>query len=123
MIERPHTQMPVWQKTMQLIHLLYTISSTFPEAEREGLGRKIKNRATDIPVYMASALSNGIHSGSGAALRQASDALAEVETLLYVAFRVSILRQNEFEQMQEELMHINQDLAAVITRVNKKTKP
>lgn len=122
MIERPHTQMPVWQKTMQLIHLLYTISSTFPEGEREGLGRKIKNRVTDIPVYIASALNNGIHSGSSASLRQASDALAEVETLLYVAFRVSILRQNEFEQLQEELLQINQELAALIIRVDKKKR-
>ena len=122
MIERPHTQMPVWQKTMQLIHLIYTVSATFPESEKEGLGRKIKNRLTDIPVSIASALGNGIQPGSSAHLRHALEAITEVETLLYVATRVSILRPNEFEQFQDELVAIQQELMSLISRIDKKKR-
>lgn len=122
MIERPHTQLPVWQKTMQLIHLMYTITATFPETEKEGLARKIKNRLTEVPVAIAAALGNNLHADSSARLNEAMEALAEVETLLYVATRVSILRPNEFEQLQDELVAIQQELAQLISRVNKKKR-
>lgn len=122
MIERPHTQLPVWQKTMQLIHLVYTVATTFPEAEKEGLGRKIKNRLTDIPVALASALGNGLHAGSAAQLRQALEAITEVETLLYVATRVNVLKPAEFDNYQEELVAIQQELIMLISRVEKKKR-
>ncbi len=122
MIERPHTQLPVWQKTMQLIHLVYTVTGTFPESEKEGLGRKIKNRLTDIPVAIASALANGLHQASSAHLRQALDAITEVETLLLVATRVSILRPAEFEQYQDELIAIQQEISLLINRIDKKKR-
>lgn len=122
MIERPHTQMPVWHKSMQLIHLVYTMTTTFPESEKEGLGRRIKNRLTDIPVAIASALANGLHAASAAHLKHALEAVAEVETLLLVAVQLGILRQNEFGQLQDEMVAIQQELLLLINRVEKKKR-
>lgn len=122
MIERPHTQMPVWHKSMQLIHLVYTLTTTFPESEKEGLGRRIKNRLTDIPVAIASALANGLHAASAAHLKHALEAVAEVETLLLVAVQLGILRQNEFGQLQDEMVAIQQELLLLINRVEKKKR-
>ncbi len=122
MIERPHTQMPVWQKSMQLIHLVYTLATTFPDSEKEGLGRRIKSRLTDIPVAIASALGNGLHAASASHLKHALEAVAEVETLLLVAVQVGILRQNEFGQLQDEMVAIQQELLLLINRVEKKKR-
>lgn len=122
MNQRPHTQLPVWQKSMQLLHYLYSITGTFPNGEKDGLGRKIKDRITEVPVALAIALGNGLRVGSSARLQQAFDAITEVDTLLQIATHTGMLKPTELEPIQNELIDIQKELLALGQRVERKKR-
>lgn len=119
-IDRPFMNLPVWQNLIQFVKLIYAVSGTFPAEEREGITRKLRNRITDIPIMLASGISNGISAGSGEYLRKASEGLMEVETLLYLCAQLGMIREAEFDSYAEELQKISQELHLLSVRVSKK---
>jgi four helix bundle protein len=48
------TDLVVWQKSHELVLLLYKATGKFPKAEREGLALRIRTAAAQVPVNIAS---------------------------------------------------------------------
>lgn len=122
MMERPYTNLAVWQNTIQFVKLIYAVTSTFAPEEKEGLARKLRNRVTDIPVLLASGISNGIQPGSQDYILKAAAAMQEIETLLLVCVQLGILQQKEFSQYEDDMLKINQELHHLANRIEKKFK-
>lgn len=117
----PYMEMPVWQNLMQFMKLIYAITATFPPEEKEGISRKLRNSATEVPMHFASAFANGISAGSFDDLKKASQGMTEIEMLLYLCSQLGILRTNEFEQYQHELSSISEELHHISSRIKKRS--
>ncbi|MBW7848597.1 MAG: four helix bundle protein [Bacteroidales bacterium] len=122
MNERPHTQLPVWQKSMQLLHYLYSVTGTFQSGEKDVLGRKIKDLITEVPVALALALGNGLRTGSSERLQRAFDATIEIDTLLQIATHTGMIKPDELEAIQNELIEIQKELLTLNQRVERKKR-
>jgi len=119
-IERPYEQLPVWKTLMEFVKMVYMVTSTFPPDEKEGLTRKLRNSATDIPVFIASGISSRINKESRPFLQQASSALMQTETLFLICMHLSIIQPSEFESFQNQILVINDELQQLIIRIDKK---
>jgi hypothetical protein len=51
--KRPHERLEVWRDSMELVEMIYKISSTFPDSERFGLTSQIRRAAVSIPSNIA----------------------------------------------------------------------
>lgn len=119
-IERPYEQLQVWKNLMNFVKMVYMVTSTFPPDEKEGLARKLRNRATDIPVYVASGISSRISKDSKPFLQNASSAILETETLFLICQQLVLIQPSEFESFQSQILAINEELQQLIIRIEKK---
>lgn len=117
---RSYESLPVWAMLLDYVKIIYTITSTFPPEEKEGLARKLRTKVTEIPVLVAGATSGRGHEGSGAMLTNASAALMETDTLLLLCAHLGILSSKEYENLQEEIDTIGGQIRALASRMGKK---
>lgn len=84
-----------WQKSMDLVVLIYAISQQFPDQERYGLINQIRRAVVSIPANIAEGHGR-IHTGDYARfLSIARGSLMEVETLLLIAQRLDFVAATE----------------------------
>ena len=86
--KRPHERLDVWRDSMDLVEMVYALSSMFPESERFGLTAQIRRAAVSIPSNIA----------EGAARRSTAEylhfpsiargSLSETDTQLQIAVRL-----------------------------------
>ena len=92
---RNHRELRAWQRAMALVAEIYALSRRFPVDERFGLTSQIRRAAVSIPANIAEG-----HARQGAReYRQfvsiARGSLAELETELAIAERLSYITQED----------------------------
>lgn len=112
----------IWEKSMEIVRLMYSITGTFPKEEAEGLGRMLRNKVIQLPMFVSSATRNGLHAGSGDQINQATSVIFELDTMLEICAAVGIIQQNECDQYCEQLHEIGKELHEMGSRIQKKLK-
>jgi len=120
--ERTYSSLPVWNHLMDYVKSIYLLTSTFPQDEKEGLGRKLRNKVTDIPVMFASGTNGQLGPESRSHIAQSMQALLETETLLMICMQLSIIQPKELENFQEQILNINKEFQALLGRINRNFK-
>ncbi len=113
-------QLPVWKQTMDFVRLIYAATNTFPSEEKDGLGRRLRNKAVDLAVMVSSVPQAGISASSARNLSEAGNAVRELETLLYISTQLGLLKPFEYEKYTEETAAIGRELHRMASRVSKK---
>ncbi|HMM11087.1 MAG TPA: four helix bundle protein [Bacteroidales bacterium] len=113
-------QLPVWKQTMDFVRLIYAATNTFPAEEKDGLGRRLRNKAIDLAVMVSSVPGAGINTASVRNLTEAGNAVRELETLLYISTQLGFLKPAEYEKYAEETSTIGRELHRMASRMNKK---
>jgi four helix bundle protein len=52
-VGKPHEQLDAWKYAMQLVKVVYQMTSTFPPEERYGLSQQMRRAAVSIPSNLA----------------------------------------------------------------------
>ena len=52
-VGKPHEQLDAWKYAMQLVKVVYQMTSTFPPEERYGLAQQMRRAAVSIPSNLA----------------------------------------------------------------------
>lgn len=117
--DRNYTSLPAWEPIMEYVKMIYLLTSTFPQDEKEGLGRKLRNRVTDIPVYFASGTNGRLDPESKNQISQATQALLETETLLMICMQLAIIQPNELDMYLDQIMTINKEMQQLVGRINR----
>ena len=52
-VGKPHEQLDAWKYAMQLVKVVYQMTSTFPMEERYGLAQQMRRAAVSIPSNLA----------------------------------------------------------------------
>lgn len=109
-MEKPiasYRELTVWQKSVQLVEILYFLTASFPKEEVFGLTSQMRRSAVSIPSNIAEGRSRNTRKDFTQFLRIAYGSGAELETQLLIAKRLSlgdISRYNEVEQLLTEVM-------------------
>jgi four helix bundle protein len=85
--QRSYKDLVVWQKAMDLVDVVYDLSSQFPRFEDFGLRSQITRAAVSIPANIAEGQGRGTAKDFANFLTIARSSVLELETLLLVALR------------------------------------
>lgn len=121
--ERPriesHRDLVVWQKGMELAVAAYSITSSFPVAERYGLTSQIRRSASSIPANIAEGYGRESRGAYAQQLRVAQGSLKELETHVELAQRVGILDQTIMMKMLKNAEEIGKMLRSLIRAIER----
>jgi len=100
-----YEKLTVWQKSMDLVEVIYKETSTFPDSEKYGLISQIRRSAISIPSNIA----EGSHRSTKKDFRNfliiAFGSGAELETQIKIAVRLGFLKEVEsINLLLEEVM-------------------
>ena len=118
-----YKDLKVWQKSMDLVVDIYTITKKFPDDEKYGLKAQMRRAAVSIPSNIA----------EGRAKRSTKDFLrflsiaygsnAELETQLIIAHRLGYIQVAMFDKLILQTGEIARMLNGMINALEKKLSP
>jgi len=83
-----YKELRVWQKSIDLVELIYTITSRFPQEELYCLTKQIRRAAVSIPSNIAEGQGRSTPGEFRQFLGTARGSLYEVETQMHIAVRL-----------------------------------
>ena len=98
-----HKDLDVWQKSMDLVELIYDLTSQFPLEERFGLVSQMRRSAVSIPSNIAEGAARKGDKELIQFLMIAIGSLSELETQYLITIRLKFVEKNEeLEEMMLE---------------------
>ena len=90
-----HKDLDVWKKSMDLVELVYELTSKFPNDERFGLTSQMRRAAISIPSNIAEGAARKGNKEFIQFLMISLGSLSELETHYLLAIRLKMASQNE----------------------------
>ena len=107
-----HKDLDVWDKAMDLVEDIYTLTKQFPKEEVYGLTSQIKRAVISIPSNIAEGAGRKGSKEFVQYLYISMGSLAEVETQILLAQRLKFV--TEVEQILEKIVNIRQMIHGLI---------
>lgn len=107
MIIHSYKDLVVWQRAIELVVEVYTLTAKFPKEEIYGLSSQIKRAAVSIPSNIAEGRFRGSRKDFANFIKIAYGSGAELETQLLIAKKLSFggkLDYNKVEALLSEVM-------------------
>jgi four helix bundle protein len=95
-----------WQKSMNLAEQVYLATRTFPKEELYGLTSQLRRAAVSIPSNLAEGHARNTSKEFVHYLGIAKDSLAELETQILLASRLSFLSSDQCEALQQSTSEV-----------------
>ncbi len=111
----------VWQKGIQLVTLVYKLTSEFPTSEKFGLVSQMRRSAISIPSNIAEGWGRKSTGSYMHFLSIARGSLFELETQVTISKELCYLNEtdkNEIEKYSDELSRILYKLIAILDNKN-----
>ncbi len=112
-----HRDLIVWQKSMQLVSIVYSFSKEFPADERYGLTSQIRRSAVSIPSNIAEGRSRSSRKDFAQFLHISLGSVAELETQIEIAKDLSFGNNQGYTACMELLGEVRRMLLALITKL------
>ncbi len=90
-----HKELDVWKKGVDLVELIYKVSSSFPDDERFGLISQIRRSAISIPSNIAEGSARKSDKELLQFISIALGSLSELETQYIIAIRLGFTSENK----------------------------
>lgn len=110
----PYKELIVWQKSIELVVLIYKFTELFPKPELYGLTNQIRRAAVSIPANIAEGSARGHRKEYCQFVRIAYASGAELETHLTIAKRLDFGNPDGYktiDQLLEEILRMTNTLA------------
>ncbi len=107
----------VWQKSMDLVVLIYQLSDTFPKTEQFNLTSQVKRSAAAIPANIAEGKLRGTDPEFKRFLLIAFASGGELETHLEIAKRLGYVSEKELQEIIELLTSVMKMLNVLIRKI------
>ncbi len=116
MTVKSYKELIVWQKSIDLVSLIYNISKGFPEDEKFGLTSQIRRASVSVPSNIAEgwgrlSRKNYIHF-----LRISRGSLFEVETQIIIAKNLKYF--DDSKEIDNLIVEISKMLNAMMSKLN-----
>ena len=108
----------VWQKSFDLVILMFKLTYKFPKAEIYGLVSQMRRSAVSIPSNIAEGYSRGHRQEYIQFLRTAFASGAELETQILLSKELGFLTTNDFVKVNDLLVEVQKMLNKLISSLN-----
>jgi len=109
-----YKELIVWQKSVDLVVLIYELSEHFPKSELYGLSSQMRRAAVSIPSNIAEGRRRGGRKEFAQFLLIAYGSGAELETQLEIIKRLSFGKNLDFQKLESLLAEIMKMLNSMV---------
>jgi len=107
---KSHRDLIVWQKSMDLVVLVYKATEGFPRHELYGLTSQIRRAASSVPANIAEGQGRRSKTEFRQFLGNARGSLLELDTHLELALRLNYLTPTQYGRINEQLVEVSRIL-------------
>ena len=107
----------VWQKSMDLVTLVYKLSSRFPNEEKFGLVFQIKRGIVSVPSNIAEGYGRNYKKDYTRFLQIARGPLFEVQTQLQIAVNLDFIKEENLIEVKALSTEIEKMLNVLIKKI------
>jgi len=116
-------ELRVWQAGMDLVEQIYLISRAFPKHELYGLASQMQRAAISIPSNIAEGHARSYTKEYLHHIAIAQGSLAELQTQIEIAARLTYGEQEQFEHISELAAALSRQQRALRQPLEKKINP
>ena len=119
---KDHKDLIVWQKSMELTRIIYTLTKRFPQGEIFGLTNQIRRAVVSIPSNIAEGFGRNSDKQFIHFLKIAKGSAAELETQLLISRYLSYLTAKDAKSTLALYDEIARMLGALIRNIEKRVE-
>lgn len=94
-----YKKLTVWQKSLNMVELVYEYTKAFPDEEKYGLTSQMRRCAVSVPSNIAEGYGRGGSKEFIQFLRVANGSCMELETQAEIARRMEFLSQKDYDRL------------------------
>ena len=113
-----YRDLDVWQKSVELVVNVYTLTKTFPDSERFGLIPQMQRAAVSIPANIAEGYGRAHRREYVQHLSIAKGSLAELETHLIISGKLKYVTRSQCRDIWKLAQDIGKMLAKLIAALS-----
>ena len=114
---KTHKDLIVWQKSIDFVTIIYSVTRKFPDTEKYGLTNQIRRAAVSIPSNLAEGSARNHNKEFIQFLYIALSSAAEVDTQIRISLNLNYLNSESSEELLMELETISKMLQGLIKSV------
>lgn len=99
-------KLDIWNRSVELVADIYRLVNTFPQVERFGLVSQMQRAAVSIPANIAEGSAKSSNKDFVRFLEISLGSAYELETELFVSFKLSYIDSKTYEQFQQNLSEL-----------------
>lgn len=112
----------VWQKSVQLVADVYSLTKLFPIEERFGIVSQLNRAIISVPSNIAEGWGRALSKNYLQFLRISRGSLMEVETIILISKNLNYINEKDFEEITTKIDEVGKILQGLIKSVEQKTK-
>jgi len=112
---RNYRDLQIWQKGIELVDVVYSLTSQFPPHELYGLGGQLRRAAISVPSNIAEGWTRQSTKDYIRFLCIAKGSLAEIETQLAIASNLHYIEPAKAEGVQQQSIALSKMISGVIS--------
>lgn len=111
-------ELKVWQKGIELVALVYTVTTTFPEEEKYGLSAQMRRAAVSIPSNIAEGHLRKTAKDFKQFLSIARGSCAELETQIIIAHKLGFIQDDYVNKLSPKVEELSKMLSSFYSKIN-----
>ena len=119
---KSYKDLVAWQKAMDLVQAIYTITAHFPAVEKFGLISQLRRAAVSIPSNIAEGHGRRTRMDYVHFLDMARGSANEVETQLLIAIRLRFVDNQSVAQVIDLAQEVQRILRGLVNSLNSNSK-
>jgi four helix bundle protein len=119
---RPHEKLKLWERAIDFVITLYSLTASFPKEERFGLISQLRRAAISIPANVAEGAGRQSPKEFVHFLSNAQGSASELATELLIAQRLGYLQRHEYVSASDELDQIGRMIVGLTKTVKASNK-
>lgn len=92
---KPHERLEAWKSAMELVEVIYRVTSTFPTQEQYGLVSQMRRAAVSVPSNLAEGAARDGSREFARFLSVARGSLSELDTQYQIAIRLGFTKPDQ----------------------------
>ena len=107
----------VWEKSHRLVLVIYKATKPFPKNELYGITSQLQRAAVSVPTNIAEGCGKDSDAELGRYFKIAMGSSSELEYLLLLAHDLSYITDDQYNNLQNNLVEVRKMLNAFIQRL------
>lgn len=119
---RQYKNLKIWERSVDLALLVYKITSDFPKSEIYGLTSQLRRCSVSISSNIAEGAARSSDKEFQRFLDIAYGSCYELQSQLFIAFKLNLLNKSQFKEMNTEMDEIQKMIFTFSKTLNRSLK-